>query len=681
MVETFPVQNYLPITQRTFAFGARRQSNPDPNAGAQPYVIAGRRLYVLGYASGELAPIGAEHLVGRMGGIWCHPVRVGDGIVVTVVPSAAGAEPDRATFSEDLASVAWAWHAGPFAAHRRDYVLPNDPGFVCRVTIRNSANATQNGELRLTLPLSFTGAWFSGLPTGNATYRLAHNLLLGQDGIQTHWAIAFGASIAPAACTITPRATDALAELTYPFTLAPDASQEWQFVLAVSHTGNAPAHWQRLVTQADAVPDRALLTDLPYLESADTALSQAVALAQANLDLLQADYPDLGAYFLAGLPEYPQLFGCDTTYSIPGAVAAGFSAVSRSALERLATYAERACGRIPHEITTNGRVFNPGNIQETPQYVIAVHDYVRWSGDLDFARSVFPLCREGMLELLPAYSGGGFYPYGDGMVERLGMGSRKLDAACYTIAGLRALADLAATLGEPDAATYRERADAIHAAFERDWWLPEEGLYADSLHSDGTPQLDGHWTVVLPVQLGLAAPERAARVLERINAEFVNEWGLVHTRKTEELVWTLPTGLLALAAFANGQAEQGAHLARRIAETAEHGTLGTFKELIPQGLCYVQLWSAALYLQIIFEGMLGLQPNAPAHELRIAPNLNPEHLPLTLHNLRIGEHRLSITYTADGITVDHHSGPQELTVHMEGNTLKSAPRNNRAIVR
>ncbi len=663
------------ISRRSLVFGPVQSTSRDPNVGMQPYVIAGRKLYVLGFASGELGPIGAEHLVGQMGGIWCHPVRVADGITVAVHSTAAPNDPGAAEFTEDLSSVQWAWQVGPFGVVRRDHALPADPGLVCRIQITNSSATLQRGVLQLTLPLSFVGAWFGGIPTGVAQYHLAGNLLCGKDNLQTGWELAFGAATAPDTCTLTPRSTDTLAELSYHFSLEAGTTSTWNFVLAISQHSDAAALWQRLANDTAAAdpPDRYALADVPHLVSADPALNTHVALAQANLDLLQAEYPVPGAYFLAGLPEYPQLFGCDTTYSIPGAVASGFRSTARSALELLATYAERACGRIPHETTTNGRVFNPGNIQETPQYTIAVSDYLRWSGDIDFVRAVFPICREGMLDLLPAYSGGGPYPYGDGMIERMGMGSRKLDAACYTIAGLRALADLAEWLGEPDAAAYRARANAIHSAFERDWWLPAEGLYADSLHSDGSPQLDGHWTVVLPVQLDLAAPERARRTLERIAAEFVNEWGLVHTRRTEELVWTLPTGLLALAAFAHGQPALGLRLAQNIATTTEHGTLGTFKELIPQGLCYVQLWSAALYIQIIFEGLLGLQPNAPAHELRIAPALTAAQLPLQLHNLRVGAHSLSLNFSAQALLIEHHHGPQELTIQYAGAAHRSLP--------
>jgi glycogen debranching enzyme len=296
-------------------------------------------------------------------------------------------------------------------------------------------------------------------------------------------------------------------------------------------------------------------------------------------------------------------------------------------------------------------------------------DYLRWSGDLNFARAVFPVLREGMVELLPASCGpSGHYPYGDGMVERLGMGSRKLDSACYTIAGLHALAQIASAIGAPDALAYAARAESIRAEFERDWWIEAEGLYGDSMHSDGALQLDGHWTAALPVQLGLAAPDRASRVLDRIMAEFVNEWGLVHTRSREELVWTLPTGLLALALFAHGRAADGLRLAANIAATTRHGALGTFKELIPQGLCFIQLWSAAIYLQAIFEGLLGLCPDAPSHHLKVAPCMPADFAPVSVRDLRVGEHTLDITVSAHGLHLHHRHGPQPLQVTYAGAT-------------
>jgi glycogen debranching enzyme len=341
----------------------------------------------------------------------------------------------------------------------------------------------------------------------------------------------------------------------------------------------------------------------------------------------------------------------------------------RSTLAALASYAERACGRIPHEITTNGRVFHPGNTQETPQFAAACWDYARWSGDLGFLAQVYPLCVEG-LEHFAATIEGRDYPHGDGVVERIGMGAHKLDSVCYLYQALVALDEAATTLGRPtDAERFRSQATQLRARFERDWWIEHEGLYADSLQLNKQPQLDGHWTVVLPIQLGLAAPERAERALGRIEREWVNQWGLVHTRGAEAHVWTLPTGLLALAAFAYDRSALGVTLLRNIAITGSHGTLGTLKELIPQGICFIQLWSAGLLVQGLTEGLLGLQPRAYAHSLAIKPNLPADWPEVTLRGLQVGGHTLDLHVSQTEIIVLHRNGPIPITIEYAHKTL------------
>jgi glycogen debranching enzyme len=401
------------------------------------------------------------------------------------------------------------------------------------------------------------------------------------------------------------------------------------------------------------------------LHTPDQSVNDNWALAKANLLMLEADYePYLPGYYLAGIPEYPQLFGCDNTYTTPGALAAGFASMMRSTLNVLGDYALRGCGRVPHEVTTNGRVFNPGNTQETPQFAIAVWDYVCWTGDLAFLRMMYPICREGVLEYLPSLWGGheDGYPTGDAMVERHGMGSRKLDSACYLYAAWRALAEMARVLQRPEASEYERRAAEWLEHFEQDWWMADEGLYADSLHTDYRPQLDGHWTQVVPLQLGITQPSRAEGVLDRVEQEFTNEWGLVHTRKREERVWTLPTGLLILAQLRHGRTKHALQFLDNIALTARYGMLGAFKELIPEGLCFVQLWSAGLYIQCVVEGVLGIQPLAHEHTVRIVPTLPDTWPEATISGLPIGEHLLNITVGKDACRVEHRIGSQPLRV-------------------
>lgn len=670
----------MTITRRQFQLADYSFAAEGPAAVAAPYILAGPRLYAIGHGSGALGPIGIEHLVGEMGGIWAHPVKVADGFDVALRdPDGAPLEVADGQFNERLHEIGWDWRVGALRLVRRDRVLSGEPAYAVLLTLANAGGTTLSGQLAVDAHLKFLGCWFGGIPAAGGAYASSDALVLGHDQQQPAWGVALGAAVPPDELQIVPAERGVTASMRYAFTLEGGASRSWLLLLCISQDGGeaaAAAQWRERIDGAATAfaDDGDELAGLPRILSDAAELQRDAAIAQANLRLMQADYPDLGPFFLAGLPEYPQLFGCDTEYTVPGAVAAGFAATTRSALLTLARYAERACGRVPHEVTTNGRVFNPGNIQETPQFVIALWDYVRWTGDLELAARLFRLCHEGLTEYVPAIGGlDARYPIGDGMVERFGMGSRKLDSACYVIAALRALANLAAALGMPDAAAYAARADAVNADFERDWWIADEGLYADSMHTDGRLQLDGHWTQVLPVQLGLAAPARAEQVLARLEAEFVNQWGLVHTRGADERVWTLPTGLLALAAFRTGRAARGLELARNIALTARHGTLGSFKELIPAGLCFVQLWSAGLFLQAIVEGLLGVQPDAPAHRLAVAPCMPADHPPVTLRDLRVGAHRLTLIISPRALELHHLEGPEPLTVFYAGTSHSVAP--------
>lgn len=665
------------ITHRQLVIGPHSLVSTADDLGEAPYVIAGPRMYVIGRASGRIGGIGDEHLVGEMGGVWAHPLKVAEGFAVDVCDSHGVSIPVRdALFEEHLSDVVWRWSLHDLTVERRDAVV-DAPSPTCwsSITLRNQGTETHAGELHLRVVLKFVPAWMSGMRSGGGSYSVEDGWLLGRDrAAPEQWGVACGTTSAPDSYRLIERDGGCDATLVYRWSLAGGDQHSWHFALVAETQHGADAAQRScqtvLANGSEAIEQQLKAYAAHHLavQTPDADLNRDTDLAQANLRLLDANYPDLGAYFLAGLPEYPQLFGCDTAYSVPGALAAGYATTMHSALEQLASYAERACGRVPHELTTNGRIFHPGNIQETPQFVIACWDYLRWTGDMAFARKVYPLCCEGMDGLLlSACWPEGLYPVGDGMVERLGMGSRKLDSACYHYAALHALAALSSAMDEhADAERYAQRAARLKERFAVDWWLEDEGLYADSLHSDNTPQLDGHWTIALPLQLGLTDSERATRMFERIEREWVNQWGLVHTRERDERVWTLPTGLLALADFAHGRAKQGLKLLHAIGLTARTGTLGTFKELIPEGICFVQLWSAALYLQIIVEGLAGVQPLAHLHQLHLAPCMPEEWDGITLHGLHVGDHMLNMRISSSSLHIEHLAGTQPLLIRFRG---------------
>src|SRR5918994_6457283 len=54
-----------------------------------PYATAGDRSYLIGTQDGNFPDLGG-HLVGEMGGLWAHPIKLIDGFWASVTDSASG---------------------------------------------------------------------------------------------------------------------------------------------------------------------------------------------------------------------------------------------------------------------------------------------------------------------------------------------------------------------------------------------------------------------------------------------------------------------------------------------------------------------------------------------------------------------------------------------------------------
>jgi hypothetical protein len=124
----------------------------------------------------------------------------------------------------------------------------------------------------------------------------------------------------------------------------------------------------------------------------------------------------------------------------------------------------------------------------------------------------------------------------------------------------------------------------------------------------------------------------------------------------------LPTGLLALAACAQDDAPYAMTLLRNIGQTARHGSLGLLKELIPEGLCFVQLWSAALYCQGVVEGLLGIVPYLPERRIVITPRVPT----MAITGLHLGSAVVDVAVEGGVIRITHHAGQDML--HWETGT-------------
>ncbi|MFQ6102525.1 MAG: glycosyl hydrolase family 65 protein, partial [Anaerolineae bacterium] len=390
----------------------------------------------------------------------------------------------------------------------------------------------------------------------------------------------------------------------------------------------------------------------------------AFDIARANMQLLEAESPALGRYFYAGLETFPFWFSNDGFYSMPGLLANNLVAAAQNHLLVGTRFDQN--GRIPHQISPSGSIVADGNAQETPQWVMAVWDVYRWTADRDFLAAAYPTAVEGLLDytLDTADRDDDNYPEGPAMVEKAGMGPEKLDAACYLWAALGDLAQMAEILDDADTASRaRSAADALQASFDADWWLPEEEVYADSLlRYKNKPRHDGHWTVAVPLEVGIAPAEHGRISLTRIKSDYLNEWGLMHTQGDDQRVWTLPTATLSRGAYRYGDAEMGLEMLQHLAQTLDHSSIGTFHELIPEGFSFLQLWSGATFVRGVVEDLMGITVRADLHAVTIAPQLPAAWDFAELENLRFGEHTITVRATHTGITITHTSGPAPLSI-------------------
>ncbi len=183
-----------------------------------------------------------------------------------------------------------------------------------------------------------------------------------------------------------------------------------------------------------------------------------------------------------GLMEYPWWFGTET-YSLQALMATGDFELPKHTLRLLRRHSDRTNGngRIIHEVTGAGAIVNPGNSQETAQFILTVGKLIEWSGDLEFAREMYPAMQRGLAWLLTDMDrDGNMFPGGYGIMEVYGLNAELIDVAVYTQQALAATARVAGLLKDADAANrYRQLASELESRINGRFWIEEEGSYAD----------------------------------------------------------------------------------------------------------------------------------------------------------------------------------------------------------
>lgn len=664
-----------------------RSSAPDTM-----FTTTGRRLYVIGDIDGNFRPRSnpydlytfgkpqeGDPLANRLQGVWAQPVKALNGYTF-VIESDGVSWPllNAERFTQTFVDVQFEYRRGTLTATRTDFVPQDRPALFNTLNLRNDGTQPTNVRVTFFAYFDLRDAQFTTLADqpnqGETAWVEGEKLVAHAWQLPDKWAVAVGGDKQPAEVqVIAGQDGHPVGVLKYAARLEPGEEQEWTIATVVETESGAAIALKNLdawlpLRESLRAEKQALYADLlaggPRFHSPDAHFNAAFDLARANLQALEVESQALGRFFYAGLQTFPFWFSADGAYDIPGLLAAGFTSTGINHLI-IATKFD-ALGSVPHQRSPSGTLVGSGNAAETPLWVMALWDAYRWSGDRAFLEAVYPAAMQGLLQytLGSLDPDGDGYPIGAGLVEKEDMGAKKLDSAAYTWAALRALEQMAGAMGDIGMAAHaRVRRDAMAASFDAAWWDPEEGTYSMSLNElDNSRRPVPHWAVIVPLEVGLASTEHAETTFTTLQAKYMNQWGLKHTVGDDERVWTLPTATLSRAAYQYGQAELGFQMLRQLSVTLDHGSIGMYHELIPEGLSFLQLWSAATFLRGVVEDLMGVQVRADLHEVRLAPQLPAGWDVAELEKLSFGRHTITVRATPSSLVVTHLSGPAPLTV-------------------
>jgi glycogen debranching enzyme len=425
-----------------------------------------------------------------------------------------------------------------------------------------------------------------------------------------------------------------------------------------------------------------------------------------NVDWLIRSVPNQGTGLSAGLPDYPWWFGADATYALQGVLATGDHRLAKETillLHKLSSQTNND-GRIIHEVSTNGSVYNPGNVNETAQFITLIYNYYAWTGDRALVEDVFPEIKKGLAWLMHEKDrDGDHFPNGSGMMEIPGLESdlEMIDVAAYTQQAMTSASRLAYALGDSSMGNeYDGVARDMAARINKDWWVSAENSFGDfrATPQDANPIIRSaiirsdtlkkqaavavlkkklaavntsssrlqpfvvysNWVVNTPMETGVADTSKAraalktARSYENVYGAFVT--GIDKTDEPDSMVlqsrkkifsytgavMTLPTGVLSVSAARYGMSDLSMQYIRKLERSFSYALPGSMYEVSPDFGMVTQAWNIYGVAVPIVQFMFGIQPHAYSQMIEITPSLPYSWTQVSIKQVKVGSNELSL---------------------------------------
>jgi hypothetical protein len=695
---------------------------------ASPFVTAGDRVYLVGYQNGSFPELG-WHINGEMGGLWDHPIKLMDGFIAKL---AIAGNTDSFCLDDATRFVNYPlgnshhfeWSKENIIVERFQFVPDGIEGVIIEFRIINQGKKDKEIEFSFTGMTDLRPTWL-----GERT-----NMIDSEDEISfdeklsaviakdknNPWYTAVGSSLEAKhfsedsiSCgPISRKGLGKNATLSFPISLKSNQEKTISVFIAGSYQSEESLRstYAKLKTESASLLQQKIdrykkINASAHLNIPDKSIEQMYEWLKYNVDWLTRNVPEQGIGISAGLPDYPWWFGADAAYVLQGALATGHHELAKNTIILLNQLSQKVNGngRILHEVSTNGSVYNPGNVNETAQFITLVLHYYQWTGDKELVSQLFPNVKKGINWLLKEMDpDGNGYPNGSGMMEIPGLDSEMIDVAVYTQQGLASAAELARALGEQaTAATYQTLADELKVKINREWWQPRAHSFgdfrgtvaearpileaalirSDTLHkpwavaelketkkqmkayspAERVPHVIYHnWVVNTPMETGVAEMEKGQAALEKART-YENLFGAYVTGidRTEEpdsvvlksrkkifsytgAVMTLPTGVLAVGAARYGKPEDALRYIEKLNQSFSYALPGSMYEVSPDFGMFTQAWNIYGVAVPIIQHFFGIQPKAYEKTISISPHMPERWKEASIENVRVGDNSLSL---------------------------------------
>jgi glycogen debranching enzyme len=690
----------------------------------QPYVTAGDRTYLIGTQDGNFPDMG-HHVPGEMAGLWLPPIKLIDGFQARITELSTQKE---ILLGESAEMITYPYGnrfkygqvLDDLEVDRFQFSPDHLQGMIVQYRFKNTTAHARRLRFQWSVKTDLRPGWYAdrlGIRDGQdvVAWHASDGVFIARD-LDNPWFCVWGA--VPAANArridnpdfIPTNGRGVTAASSHLVTIGPHETSTLTFVVSGSTTGQSDAlavyndlakHHVALLAQK--VAHYASIIKRARISIPDPRLQDVYNWTRINMEWLVRDVPGIGRGLSAGFMEYPWWFGTET-YSLQALMRTGDFDLVKQTLRLLRNQSNKvnANGRIAHEITADGAVANPGNTQETAQFVLTVGQLFDWTGDLDFAREMYPAMKMGIAWLLGQMEQNkDLFPKGYGIMEVYGLNAELIDVAVYTQQALEAASRIAAALNDADAQSrYRKLASDLKERINQRFWIEHDETYGDfygsrsqaisaaegaikqiGLKSADLTQKDKdliahyeglkaefskmpdddrawitnkNWVIATPMETGIAPRARAIPLLDKIRRDDSGEYGPYLSAVDRRSMMTISTGVQAVAEGKYGRTDEAMWYVDRIVQTFNRVTPGSISEIMPDRGCFTIAWTSYGIVLPLIEHVFGVQPDAANKTIVFEPHLPAGWEDMSIADLPIGANLVSLsrTKTAKGVIYD-----------------------------